>query len=278
MEELIRKLDGPICVVGCNGFIGRRLLNALCNTREEKDVVGVGNNTGYNFQSFNTIFHLAGYYGKDVKLLKKSNIDSIVEWMENIKHYATIVHAGSAMEYDEPDFSLEGAITNGMGAYGESKRIGSNMIRYFGKHFNVRCANLRLYCVYGPSDHENNLIPTVIREGKQGRLPKFTEVETTRDFIHVDDVCRAFVMTALNLKPENYGESFNIGTGVPTSIREVAYLAKEVFNIKEEPQFTRPKGPHDYPLWYANTEKAEKLLGFKAQVKFEDGFRSLAGV
>ena len=57
-----------------------------------------------------------------------------------------------------------------------------------------------------------------------GQLPPFVDPRTSRDFIHVDDVCAAFVKSATAMRPEIYGESFNIGTGTKTTIADLAEL------------------------------------------------------
>src|SRR3954451_8411929 len=64
--------------------------------------------------------------------------------------------------------------------------------------------------------------------------------ESGRDGNHVflDDVCEAFVDAALSLTPSDYGDSFNIGTGTPTTIRELAQVAREIFHIENAPEFS----------------------------------------
>ena len=93
------------------------------------------------------------------------------------------------------------------------------------------CANLRLYSVYGPLEDSSRLIPNVIRRGLDGHYPEFVNPAVSRDFVYVDDVTEAFVDTALNLTPADYGESFNIGTGRKTTIGDVAATARELFGI-----------------------------------------------
>ena len=49
--------------------------------------------------------------------------------------------------------------------------------------------------------------------------------------MYVDDVCEAFFDAALNLREEDYGESFNIGTGLKTTIGDIAAWAGQFFEI-----------------------------------------------
>ena len=87
--------------------------------------------------------------------------------------------------------------------------------------------------MYGPLEDSSRLIPNVIRHGVEGSYPAFVNPAISRDFIYVDDVTEAFVDTALNLAPADYGESFNIGSGRKTTIGEVAEICRELFGIAE---------------------------------------------
>ena len=137
------------------------------------------------------------------------------------------------------------------------------MVYYMGKHRGVPCANLRLYSVYGPLEDSSRLIPTVVSRGVKGELPEFVDPKISRDFVYVDDVTEAFVDTALNLRETHYGESFNIGSGKQTTMREVAETARKIFDIEAEPEFTMSSRDWDVPDWYADPRKAEAELGWR---------------
>ena len=81
----------------------------------------------------------------------------------------------------------------------------------------------------------------------------------------------AFVDTALNLTPADYGESFNIGTGRKTTIGEVAATARELFDIADEPSFTMPERSWDVQDWYANIDKARTTPGLGAAHQLSRG-------
>ena len=123
----------------------------------------------------------------------------------------------------------------------------ANLIYYYGKRKGFPCANLRLYSVFGPLEDSSRLIPNLIRHGLDGRYPEFVNPTISRDFVYVDDVTEAFVDTALNLAANDYGESFNIGTGSKTTIGEVAATARRLFDIAAEPVFTMPEAPVGRP-------------------------------
>ena len=146
-----------------------------------------------------------------------------------------------------------------------------------GKYKSFPCVNLRLYAVYGPYEDTSRLIPTLLRTAIAGTLPPFVNARTSRDFIHVDDVCAAFVHAATAMNPGIYGESFNIGTGVKTTIAELAELTRRTFGVVEEPRFGAMEGrAWDLKDWYANPDKAIASLGWGPIVGLAEGLRSTA--
>src|SRR6185369_422926 len=96
-------------------------------------------------------------------------------------------------------------------------------------------------------------------------------------FIHVDDVSAAFVCAATAMRPGIYGESFNIGTGVKTTIAELADVTRRIFGVNAEPKFGSMEGrAWDLPDWYADPAKAIAQLGWKPEIGLEQGLRSTA--
>jgi dolichol-phosphate mannosyltransferase len=96
--------------------------------------------------------------------------------------------------------------------------------------------------------------------------------DVSRDFVYVDDVSEAFVDAAVNLREEDYGESFNIGTGKKTTIRDVAALAASALGLAGEPNFSMPNRRWDVTDWFANAEKSHERLGWSPRTEFSEGF------
>lgn len=79
------------------------------------------------------------------------------------------------------------------------------------------------------------------------------------------------------MNPSLYGESFNIGSGKKTTIRELATLTRELFKVEQEPEFGSMEGrAWDLADWYANAEKAALQLGWKASIALDDGLQATA--
>lgn len=297
------EIKGPILILGAGGFIGANLMNILSHNDnvwgtvrdlssskldDSPNLFGVdllvNDNLNYIFDMVHpkTVFNLLSYgaypHQQDAKCIYQTNLILTARILELMPKGSTYIHAGSSSEYGEnSNRPLECEMPTPNSIYAISKSAAASAIYYYGKHKGIRCANLRLYSVYGKYEQERRLIPTVIRDGYNGKLPPFVNPNISRDFIHVDDVCAAFTAAVENLQPENYGESFNIGTGVKTTIADVANTAKKIFSISEEPQYTMEPRMWDHAKdWYANPAKAKELLGWEAKIKFEEGFTNVA--
>ena len=214
----------------------------------------------------------------DSRLIYQTNFNFLVRLLGKLetRSIACLVHAGSSSEYGENSAGpTEQAFLEPNSDYAVSKVAAANLLRYYGKRRGFPCANLRLYSVYGPLEDSARLIPNLIRHGLDGTYPTFVNPAVSRDFIYADDVSEAFVATALNLTTADFGESFNIGTGIKTTIGDVATLARDLFAIADEPAFTMPERSWDTQEWYANIDKATARLGWAPRTSFRDGLERM---
>ena len=304
-SELVQKtekLQGPILVLGAGGFVGANIFRRLLSIR--KDVYGtifrspawrLENLPGTNIISGDllvessverllediypkTIFNCLSYgaysFQNNYQLIYRTNINISVQILEKISqmNISCYVQAGTSSEYGRfCSGPSEAQLLQPNSHYSVSKSAAAGLVYYMGKERNLPCLNLRFYSIYGPYEDSSRLIPTLIIESLNGSLPKFVSPSISRDFIYIDDVYDAFVTSALNIKPTNYGESFNIGTGKCTTIKEVAMLAKKLFKIDCSPEFTMENREWDVTNWFANSSKAETHLSWKPTTDFETG-------
>jgi dolichol-phosphate mannosyltransferase len=302
LADKVRRLQGPILVLGASGFIGANLFRTLIAGRQDvfgttmrkpawrledlpdKPVRMVDLLIDSNLDAllddvrprtvFNCIAYGAYSFEVDSQLIYRTNFNFVTRLLArlNALSIACYVHAGSSSEYgDNAGGPSERDTLAPNSDYAVSKAAAANLIYFHGKRKALPCANLRLYSVYGPFEDSARLIPNVIRHGLDGTYPEFVNPATSRDFVYVDDVTEAFVDTALNLEPAEYGESINIGTGRKTTIAEVSATCRELFRITAQPSFTMPDRHWDVQDWYANIEKAQKCIGWSPRTCFRDG-------
>jgi dolichol-phosphate mannosyltransferase len=302
-ESLASELKGPILVLGASGFIGANLMHALCAARSDVfgtasrepawrlaglaadqlitvDLLARGNLTALlDRVQPETVFDCVAYgaysFEQDVERMYQTNVMFKQELIERLLQRGThcYVHAGSSSEYGAqaaaPD---EAAAPTPNSHYAVTKSAAAGLVYYAGHHRGLRCANLRLDSVYGPLEDRSRLMPTLVAHAAQRRLPPFVDPDTARDFLYIDDAVRAFLCAAILLRPDDYGTSFNIGSGQKTTIRELAWLAKRHFALEAEPEFsTMPARGWDLTDWYANPARAAARFGWRAEVALDDG-------
>jgi dolichol-phosphate mannosyltransferase len=307
MEHKIKRLQGPILVLGASGFVGANLLKLILRYRN--DVYGTATRlpawrltdvsrdnirevdllANSNLDSLidsvrpRTIFDCVAYgaysFETDSQLIYNTNFTLVSRLLERLKdrHIACYLHAGSSSEYgDNASGPSEEALTEPNSHYAVSKVAAANLIHYYGKKLGFPCANLRLYSVYGPEEDSSRLVPNLIRHAVEGTLPDFVDPNVSRDFIYIDDCAAAFIDVALELAPQTYGESFNIGSGRKTTIGDIAHLAKDLFRIESEPAFTMQSRSWDVVDWYANTAKVRQHIGWEPKMSLRDGLLQMA--
>ena len=308
LSEKILRLQGPILVLGGSGFVGANLFRALLHHRDDVYATAarmpawrldglparnvrqadllVDSNLDHLLDDAKprTIFNCVAYgaysFETDAQLIYQTNFHFAWRLLSRLesRDIFSYVHAGSSSEYgDNATAPRETGPTAPNSDYAVSKVATANLLYFFGKKKKLPCVNLRLYSVYGPLEDPSRLIPNVIRMGLAGQYPPFVDPNISRDFVYTDDVCESFIDAALSLKEEDYGESFNIGTGKKTTIADVASAARELFDIAAEPSFSMPNRRWDVPDWFANIDKCRQKIGWRPRTEFREGLaRTLA--
>jgi polyisoprenyl-phosphate glycosyltransferase len=301
-------LKGPVLVLGGGGFVGANLVQRLLRARS--DVIAVVRSLpAWRLASLDsshllevdltniaemrqmveavrprTVLDCSAYgaysFETDSEVIYRTNFNSLVALVELLDKglLAAFVHAGSSSEYGSNSAGpSEAAPLVPNSHYAVSKAAAALFISYAGKTLGLPIVNLRLYSVYGPLEDASRLVPNLVKYGIEGRYPPFVSPETSRDFVYVGDVCEAFLLAAARLTPELYGDSFNIGSGVRTKIRDLAETAREVFGIEKPAEFGSMQGrAWDLDEWYAAPAKAASLLGWSAATSLADGLRLTA--
>jgi dolichol-phosphate mannosyltransferase len=119
-------------------------------------------------------------------------------------------------------------------------------------------------------------VPTAVLAGIAGVHTAYVDPLISRDFVYVDDACEAFIDAALNLREADYGEAFNIGSGVKTTIGAFAQTCKEVFDLSEDPAFTMAGRSWDVSDWYADPSRAAERLMWRARTPLREGLQQMA--
>jgi UDP-glucose 4-epimerase len=197
-----------------------------------------------------------------------------------------LVHASSMTVYGEPELvpTPETAPATPVSYYGVTKYAAERYVQIAGAHrdADLTVTSLRMFNVYGERQALTNPYQGVLAIflGNVLRNEPITirsDGEQTRDFVHVDDVVRAW-LTVLD-EASTFGEVFNVGGGRETSINELADAVlgaagstRSAWRIEHA-----PTQAGDQRRSQADTRRIRDAIGWEPQVELSEGIeRTLA--
>lgn len=161
--------------------------------------------------------------------------------------------------------------------YGAAKMFNEGLLRSFHQMYGLPCVALRYFNVYGPrmdcfGAYTEVLIrwmeavadekaPCILGDGTQ-----------TMDFLSVEDVAWANLLAA---KSNVVDDVFNVASGVETSLSQLAALLTSVMGRQIAPTYGPARRVNGVTRRLADTSKAERAIGFRAQIPLEEGLRRL---
>lgn len=166
---------------------------------------------------------------------------------------------------------------NNMTLYGACKSFNELILRSFHDMHGMNYAALRYFNVYGPRMDIHGVYTEVMIRWLDriavGEPPLiFGEGKQTMDFVYIEDIARANILAA---KSDITDEVFNVASGTETSLLELLEIMLKVISSDLKPEFREERKVNPVSRRLASTEKAEKLLGFKAEVGLEEGLKRL---
>jgi dTDP-L-rhamnose 4-epimerase len=165
--------------------------------------------------------------------------------------------------------------------YALSKYDQERLCLLTGRAYGFDATALRFFNIYGPRQALSNPYTGVLAifaaRFLNNRPPLINEDGfQQRDFVHVRDVARACRL-ALET-PEAAGEVFNIGSGIPRTVRTIAQeLAKVLGKAHIEAEIVGKYRAGDIRHCYADISKARQILGYSPEVELHEGLQELAG-
>jgi len=163
--------------------------------------------------------------------------------------------------------------------YASSKLTAEDYVQKYNRNFGLETVCLRYFNVYGPrqiySDYSGVITRFINRLTNDLPLVIFSDGEQTRDFVYVTDVAEANILALKHAKA--IGEIFNIGTGVATTINQLANMLLELAGKNSlETVHSEPR-EGDIRHSVADISKAKEKLGYCPKVSLKDGLKRLLG-
>ncbi len=162
--------------------------------------------------------------------------------------------------------------------YAITKANQEQMVLTVCRSYGIPAVALRYFNVYGPRQSLSNpytgvaaIFMSRIKNGNQPIV--FEDGMQTRDFISVHDIVQANIL-AMKSKSADY-EALNVGSGSPTSIRNVAETLARLYGKDIRPDVTNRFRKGDVRHCFADLSKIRKLLDYSPKVSFEQGMKEL---
>lgn len=230
------------------------------------------------------VFHLAALWLYECVHQPRSALEVNVVGTFNVVEAARqagvkkVVYSSSASVYGDALFTpmTEDHPFNNRTMYGATKIAGEQFFRATYEQHKLDYVGLRYMNIYGPRmDYKGTYVSVIMKvldRIDQGQAPViFGDGSQAYDFVHVEDVARANIMA---LKSTATDDFFNVGMGVKTTINELVQelLAVTGSDLKAE---YRPQEQMFVTHRVGSTEKAERVLQFRASIPLDEGIRSV---
>jgi dTDP-glucose 4,6-dehydratase len=156
--------------------------------------------------------------------------------------------------------------------YAAAKAGADRLVFSYYTTFGLPCVMLRPFNTYGPHQHLEKVIPRFITSALRDEpLIIHGDGRNSRDWLYVQDLCQA-LDRALHVDLSLFhGEAVNLGTGVETPILAIAKLILDLLGKPQSLISFSPDRPGQVLCHLASTEKACRLLEWKASTKIDEG-------
>jgi UDP-glucose 4-epimerase len=159
--------------------------------------------------------------------------------------------------------------------YQITKLLGELYCNFFFNYYRLPVAICRYFNVYGPGEipgRYRNVIPNFIWWALQKKpLPITGTGDETRDFTYVDDIVDGTLRIAT--APEAVGEAFNLASETETKVIDIANSVNEITGNTGGIEFTARRDWDKIVRRRASIEKANRVLGYKPEMKIKEGIQ-----
>ncbi|MGI5931706.1 MAG: UDP-glucose 4-epimerase GalE [Eubacterium sp.] len=285
--------SSPKAIERIEELAGKKIVSYQADVRDPQAMDAV-----FSGHTIDCVIHFAGLKAVGESVQKpveyyRNNIDTTLTLLECMQKHgvSSIVFSSSATVYGEEneipyvETMKRGSCSNPYGwtksmmeqiledAAAADPRLSVVLLRYFnpiGAHESGRIGE-------DPQGIPNNLMPYIsqVAVGRRDHLTIFGNNYPTpdgtcrRDYIHVMDLAAGHVRAVEYAADHSGVEIFNLGTGTPYSVLEIVQAFETVNHISIAHEFG-PRRAGDLPEFWANSDKAQKILGWKAERTLED--------
>lgn len=233
----------------------------------------------FRLYKFDAVLNLAARAGVRYSMINphvylSTNASGTLNLLELMKKYGIgkmVLASTSSLYAGQPmPFKEDLAVNTPISPYAASKKAAEVMAYTYNYLFGIDISVVRYFTVYGPAGRPDMSIFRFIKWIDEGKpIILYGDGSQARDFTYVDDIADG---TILAMKNVGY-EIINLGGGKnPISLKTVIETIQKYLN-KEAVIEYRPFHKADLKETWADITKAEKILGWKPKISFEEGIK-----
>ncbi len=210
-----------------------------------------------------------------------TNIGGIINVLESVRlihsdnNFPWVIFGSSREVYGESAILPvnESSTRKAINVYGVSKLSGEELCKAYSENYGSKVRILRFSNVYtGKNDHLDRVIPKFILQAFNDEdLIINGTGEEIFDFTYIDDTIQGIWGCIQEIERDNhFFDDFNLSTGVPISLKQLADTIIKKTRSKSNVDFTKPRS-YDVNKFYADPSKAIKILGFQPKITLNEG-------
>lgn len=294
-----------ILVTGGSGFLGRQVIDQLCQAGADRDKITVPRSRDCDLRVWENcqraveqqhiVIHLAAHVG-GIGLNREKPAEL---FYDNLMMGTQLIHAGyqagvekfvcvgticaypkfTPVPFKEEDL-WDGYPEETNAPYGIAKKALLVQLQSYRQQYGFNGIYLLPVNLYGPEDNFNprssHVIPALIRKVHEAQmkgekqLPAWGDGSPTREFLYSTDAALGIVMAT---QFYNQPEPINLGTGYEISIKDLIHLICELMEYEGQIVWETDK-PNGQPRRCLDTEKAKQAFDFSSQVSFREGLKN----
>lgn len=289
-----------VLITGGFGFVGEHLRAALENLNARgfildknpkalpsRDIYdcsvcdGANLNRALKVIAPQIVFHLAARIERSSEFsalrgMIETNLTGTLNLLDGLRSHPeceAIVLAGTAEEYGTASVPFTEILREGpVTPYSYSKLCATHLGQFAWRLYRLPVTVLRASLAYGPGQGGDMFLPSLIRTLLRDEPFVMTAGEQTRDFIFIDDLIGAYLLAGAT--PAARGEIFNIGSGQPRRLRDIALKVARALGREHLLEIDRlPYRPAEIMQYEVDISKARKVLGWAPKVDLDEGLR-----